>query len=174
VCNCPDTLTFRSLTKDEIRILGDADFGENPFQMEINNWIRDESDVFLKKGRGCIWGLYTSTNRLVGFMAFGPETWNIGVDRKIQVIHYFGIIKEFQGYPRDGDEKCRYSRQAMRRIMEEAKIKKEEMPFVGLLVHPENTGAQKLYKRFGFTRIDGDYIDEETGQNYHRKLAVVI
>lgn len=169
---CPDILVFKKLNKKEAFELSRANFGEADYQKELNKFLEEESEEFLDKGHGDIWGYYNQDGALVGFGAICLGHWKIegGHKKEIVLLYAIAMKLEFQGKPKIEEKSCKYSNQIMNHLISDAKLRNGENNIVGLLVHPDNGAAMSLYKRFEFQELDRGYIDPNTGQAYCRFL----
>lgn len=167
---CPDFLTCRPLTKNEAVDFSNASFGGESYQMELNDWLKNESESFLKNGKGILWGFFNQDQVLIGFAAFGLDHWHFpdGTKVLLHLIHTLAIETKFQGKPENTERRCKYSRQLMGHLIKEAERNNLITDVLGLLVHPQNFRAIRLYQEHGFVDLKADEIDRHSGQKYHR------
>jgi ribosomal protein S18 acetylase RimI-like enzyme len=104
---------------------------------------------------------------LVGFASLGTtKKWPWPEDIRPHVVaHHIvacGITIEFQGKP-PGPPDERYSTQILDDLIAESRKNTDSSisPVLTLFVHPENSGAIKLYERVGFQFYEHTYTDKK-------------
>jgi RimJ/RimL family protein N-acetyltransferase len=108
-------------------------------------------------------------NEVVGYGSLGLTRWKYpGADSPrsgLIIIPAVAIRRAFWGKP-EGAPEDRYSSQVMRHLLVEALAWPGSLPALGLLVHPDNHAAIKLYERFGFRPFHHTYTDPASQVTY--------
>ena len=168
----PVQLKFRPFSKDYLAELSNFDCGEELWEIAAQKWIVEEHEATIKRGTR-IWLYFDNSDQLVGFGSLGTTQLRypdlVESKRvKVAVIPYLAIHRSSQGMP-PGDSEFRYSSQMMRHIISEAESMPIEAPVLSLYAHPQNLGAIKLYRRFGFVEF-GSFHDQDDATTYHRMI----
>jgi GNAT superfamily N-acetyltransferase len=156
-------------------LLGDFSCGEEPYEQELADWIRNDSLATIHRG-GKVW-LYATTQReIVGYGSLSVTRWNYPEPSSkrisLALIPAVAIQKQFWGKP-DGPREERYSTQILEHLIVEAATLPIDIPFLGLFVHPDNHRAVKAYERHGFQPFTQIYTDKVTGIVYRSLLRPV-
>lgn len=146
--------------------------GDEEWERRVSEFIKGNEGepkaiTLIKKGKTEAW-LYKLQGgaELVGFGALTKRTIKIGdVWHKSTLLTAFGIQKQHQGKP-DGPREQRYSTLMMSDLLSKAIA--YNRPIWELLVHKNNSAAQKLYERVGFVRI------EEVRDEYDRMFMRIL
>ena len=145
--------------------LQDFDCGEEDYQREISEWIRNSTadcvlDDLKARPDLQIW-VYFLKKTVVGFGSLVLAEWELRRDGEkkskvpVILIPNVGLSREFHGQPRDAKDKFdRYSSRILDDLTAKAKARKPKRRWLGLFVHPANKGAIRLYERHAFTRVD--------------------
>ncbi len=154
------------LTRESADLVGLFDCGEEPYAIEVSDWIKGTGgDVWLAiRGGAEVWLYLSESEELIGFGALYPQRIHLeGSDRplgELLTIAYFGIAKAFRKKP-DGPYQNYYSRQILHDLIQQAKKHPSNPNRLALYVNPNNVGAIRLYSdpEFQFVKVgtfDGD------------------
>ncbi|MBI1913360.1 MAG: GNAT family N-acetyltransferase [Planctomycetes bacterium] len=172
----PDLLDVSAFTPDLLLEVQDFDYGEEPYQKELAEWMRNEAVPALKRGSK-VWLYINQATEIVGYSSLGVTRWRYPgpTSRKTElvIVPAVALRKAFWGKP-DGPADERYSSQIMRHLLDEARDWSGELPALGLFVHPDNLAATKLYERFGFRPFFHTYTDPGTKVTYRSYVRPLV
>jgi GNAT superfamily N-acetyltransferase len=164
----PDLLRFVRFTPDLLGEVRDFDYGDEPYQRELADWMRNDAVQALERGTK-IWLYVNQAVEIVGYGSLGVTRWKYPepTSRRTElvIVPAVALRKAFWGKP-DGPPEDRYSSQIMRHLLDEAGDWPGQLPAVALFVHPDNLAAIKLYERFGFRAFSHTYTDPATQGTY--------
>jgi ribosomal protein S18 acetylase RimI-like enzyme len=165
----PDFLRFVPFTADLLDEIRDFDYGDEPYQRELTDWIRNDALAAMAAGTK-IWLYVNQAGDIVGYGSLGISRWKYPdpSSKRIElvIVPAVALRTEFWGKPAGADKDDRYSSQIMRHLLVEAHYWPGSLPAVGLFVHPENLAAIRLYERFGFRSFHHSYTDKATGVTF--------
>jgi len=172
----PDQLRFVVFTPDLLDEVRDFEYGDEPYQKELADWMRNDAVAALQRGTK-VWLYVNQAGDIVGYGSLGITRWKNPdpSSRKVEVVIVPAVAlrKEFWGKPQGPSEE-RYSSQIMVHLLDEARDWPGEPPAVGLFVHPNNQAAIKLYERFGFRAFSHTYTDNATGVVYRSFIRPIV
>jgi GNAT superfamily N-acetyltransferase len=164
----PDQLRFVVFTPDLLDAVRDFDYGEEPFQKELADWMRADAVPALERGTK-VWLYVNQVGEVVGYGSLGVTRWKYpdAASRKTElvIVPAVALRPVFWGKP-EGPREERYSWQIMGHLLDGALAWPGKLPAVGLFVHPDNKAAIKLYQHFGFLPFSHFYTDPGTGVTY--------
>jgi GNAT superfamily N-acetyltransferase len=168
----PDPLIAVSFSAELLDLVRDFSCGEESYERELADWIRQEAVSALDRG-GKVWLYATARKELVGFGCVALTRWHYPEPSSkrvsLAVIPAVAIQTPYRGKP-DGPREERYSSQVLKHLIAEAAQLPADVPLLALFVHPDNQGAIKLYSRFGFSFFPHDYTDKATGVTYRAMI----
>jgi RimJ/RimL family protein N-acetyltransferase len=146
-------------TRNHAHLVADFDCGTaETYQTEVADWIRNvNEDVWeaIGKSRLQVWLYLTEDDDVIGFASLALQV--ITLDESSQqfgealMLPYYALRTKYHKKP-DGPWQQYYSRQILRDLLAEARKHPSQNTRLGLYVHPNNTGAIRLYEQFGFSR----------------------
>lgn len=173
----PDLLRFVVFTPDMLDEVRDFDYGGEPYQRDLGEWMRTEAVPAMERGTK-VWLYVNQAGEIVGYGSLGVTRWKYPdpSSRRIElvIVPAVALRQIFWGKPDGADKDDRYSSQIMRHLLEEAKNWPGRLPAVGLFVHPDNQAAIKLYERFGFRAFHHTNTDPGTGVTYISRVRPLI
>jgi hypothetical protein len=159
-------------TPDLLDLVQEFACGEEAWERDLADWIRDESVPTLNRG-GQVWLFTTSQKELVGYGSLAVTRWHYpdpaSKRTTLALIPAVAIQKPFWGKP-EGPREERYSSQILDHLINEASRLPLAAPMLGLFVHPENQRAIRAYERAGFRAFTQTYTDQETGVIYQSMI----
>lgn len=166
----PDLLvSFAYSPADTLDFMRDFDYGDEPYQRELANWIVEEATEAIARGTK-VWLYRNSADVIVGYGSLGQTNWRYPEASSkrvaVPVIPAVALRRQFWGQPATGNRDERYSSQIVADLLRRALAWPGDLPAVGLYVHPENVGAILLYERFEFRRFHTAYKDPINGMMY--------
>jgi len=140
------------------------DCGNTSWATTINQWIRSEEALKrVRKKSTKIWLYHNQASELIGYGSLGVTKWSIFSDepkKPVLILPNLGVQKghQRQGF---GREICMHLIEESQKLYFEGKSQgKTLLPFLGLVVHPDNTDAIGLYKSAGFNTYD-HYVEDD-------------
>jgi hypothetical protein len=159
------TIPFTPDMLDQVR---DFDYGSEPYQKELADWMRNDALQAMARGTK-VWLYVNQTPEIVGYSSLGVTRWPFpdpaSPKTALVIIPAVALRQRFWGKP-EGPPEDRYSAQIMRHLLDEARAWPGRLPAMGLYVHPDNHAAIKLYERFQFVRFSQTYTDRATNVTY--------
>ncbi len=147
----------------------DFDYGDEPYQKELADWMNSDVQAALAAGTK-VWLYVNQAGEVVGYGSLGVTRWKYPepASRRVEVaiIPAVAIRRQFWGKPDGAEKDDRYSTQIMNHLLDEAAAWPGQLPAVGLFVRADNKAAIKLYERFGFKPFHHVYTDPATGRAY--------
>ncbi len=142
--------------------------GDDPWEREVADWIKDPDQVLTEMKRGCkVWIYYTDEYPVIGFGSISKSLWPWPTETsdkvRMGIIPYVAIQKQFWGKP-EGPKDEYYSSQILGDLLSEARTRGYN--YVRLFVHTDNQRAIGFYRRYGFRATDRTSIDQDTGATY--------
>ena len=172
----PDFLTFVVFTPDLLDEVRDFDYGDEPYQQDLAEWMRNEALPLMEIGTK-VWLYVNRAGETVGYGSLGVTRWQYpdATSRRTElvIVPAVALRKEFWGKP-EGAQDERYSSQIMRHLIDEARDWPGALPALGLFVHPDNQAAIKLYERFGFRAFSRTFTDTTTGVIYRSFVRHIV
>jgi RimJ/RimL family protein N-acetyltransferase len=154
--------------KDHLDLFRDFDCGQEPYERELAEWIRQESTIALSQGTK-VWIYATSDKAIIGYGSLGVTRWNYPSPSAkriaLAIIPSLAIHRQYWGKP-EGPREKRYSSQILDHLITEASFLPLKVPMLGLFVHPENLRAIKAYERANFRQFSQTSVDKVTGVTY--------
>lgn len=151
------------------------DCGEESYERELADWIRQESIPVLQRG-GKVWLYVTPDKSLVGYGSLAVTRWNYPApsDKRVSLalIPAVAIQKPYWGKP-EGPREERYSSQILDHLIAQAAHLPISVPALGVFVHPQNQRAVKLYERAGFQPFSHTYTDKATPIMYRSMIRAL-
>jgi ribosomal protein S18 acetylase RimI-like enzyme len=151
------------LTPENAHLVRDFDCGNEPYAIEVSNWIKSalsaggEVWTAIKAG-ALVWLYLTDQGELIGFGAIYPQEIILDAPQQpfggLLTIAYYGLRKEFRKQP-EGPWQDYYSRQIFRDLIQEARRHPALGKKLALYVNTTNAGAIRLYSdpEFGFKKV---------------------
>src|SRR5947209_8281695 len=97
-----DLLRFVVFTPDLLDLVRDFDYGNEPYQKELADWVRNEAATALERGTK-VWLYVNQADEIVGYGSLGVTRWKYPdpSSRKAElvVIPAVAIRREFWGKP---------------------------------------------------------------------------
>jgi GNAT superfamily N-acetyltransferase len=172
----PDILRFVVFTPDMLDAVRGFDYGDEPYQKELGDWMLGDAIPALARGTR-IWLYLNQAGDFVGYGSLGATRWKYpdpaSPKTELVIVPAVALRKQFWGKP-DGPPEERYSSQIMRHLLTEASAWPGQPPAVGLFVHPDNQAAARLYERFGFHPFFHTYTDPATGVVYRGFIRALV
>ena len=132
--------------------------GEEPWQVEVAQWITGESeDNALKRmAEGTEVWLYRNENHdVVGYGSLGKTAWSWpppkGPKEVVSIVPYLGVQERFQSEPKGLPRNARYGYRILLDLI--AKATGHGTRVLGLFVDESNTRAIAFYERAGFMNL---------------------
>jgi hypothetical protein len=120
-------------TADMLANLGGFDYGAEPYQQELAQWILVDAVVALGKGTK-VWLYGNQGGEIVGYGSLGTTRWKYpdpnSARRDLVIVPAVAVRKQFWGKP-DGPREERYSSQIMRHLILEADAWPGQPPALG-------------------------------------------
>jgi ribosomal protein S18 acetylase RimI-like enzyme len=148
----------------------DFDCGTERWASPLNDFIRNEASKYMKRLGTKIWLYDNDLGERVGYGSIGVTKWTIlpgETDRQTLVLLPNIAVRIEQ-------QRKGYAKQICNHLIAEAQAEYDArkargesiIPFLGLLVHPENLGAKKLYSGVGFSDHHYTYYDSSENVRY--------
>jgi ribosomal protein S18 acetylase RimI-like enzyme len=141
------------------------DCGNSAWATTINHWIKSEDALQrVRKKNTKIWLYHNQSSELIGYGSLGITKWpifSIESRKPVLILPNLGVQRgnQRQGY---GKQICTHLIEESQKLYLEGRSQgKTLLPFLGLLVHPDNTDAIGLYKSVGFSTYD-HYFEEDS------------
>jgi GNAT superfamily N-acetyltransferase len=172
----PDLLRFVPFTPDMLAVVSGFDYGEEPYQQELAQWMLHDAVPALARGTR-VWLYLNQAADCVGYSSLGVTRWKYpdaaSPRADLVIIPAVALRRPFWRKP-DGPPEERYSSQIMRHLLKEADDWPDQLPALGLFVHPDNHAAVKLYERFGFQPYSHTSKDRDTGVIYRSFIRPIV
>jgi len=153
---------------DEVR---DFDCGCEEWCAAINEWIKGGDAIrSMKKRNTKVWLYYDLEHGFVGYGSLGTSNWKAlfpaDPKKRILLLPSLGVQENYQGKGY-GKLICGHLIQEAQDYFQQEKARGVSIaPFLGLLVHPRNLNAKRLYKSVGFSGFEYFYVDPDDGIRY--------
>jgi len=149
----------------------DFDCGEEEWCASVSEWIKNGDAIkFMRKRKTKTFLYYNSENKVVGYGSIGTSSWKAlfpeDPTKRILLLPFLGVQKSHQ--------KKGYGKSICNHLIEEARayFLREQArgvsiaPFLGLLVHPQNLDAKRLYRSLGFSEYEYFHVGKDDGIRY--------
>ena len=162
---------YSAALESEVR---DFHCGDEKWAVGLNDFIRKDALKTMKKWGTKVWLYDDSEGRPAGYGSIGTTKWPMPPDGDRQMLLLIPNLAVRIEQQRKG-----YARQICQHLISEAQAEYEAkksggeaiLPFLALLVHPENVGAKALYRGVGFSERDYRYFDRDD-QVYYEGMGM--
>ncbi len=164
----PRLLKKSPFTMDDLPIVQGFDCGDDPWQVEISEWIQDrgEDPVSYALHHGCeVWLYWTDEDGLVGYGSLAERSWKWPTP--INTIPMLGIQKKFWGQPK-GEGEQKFSLQLLADLAATARTHTSRKPLLGLHVNRNNAQAIRFYQSVGFEFLD----KKDSQEKVNRRMII--
>ncbi len=160
-------LSLQSFCADLLVDVHDFSCGDEPWQVEVAQWIKGESadNALTRIAQGTeVWLYRNAGGDVVGYGSLGKTEWSWpppkGPKQIVSVIPYFGVQTQFQGEPKKSPRSGRFAYQILMDFV--GKAAAHETSVLGLFVDEDNKRAIKFYELAGFMSLTS------AGKKYRR------
>jgi hypothetical protein len=150
-----DILLAVPFTSDMLAAISDFDYGDEPYQQELAQWMLNDSIHALMRETK-VWLYLNQVGEFVGYGSLGVTRWHYpdpsSAKTTLVIVPAVALRKQFWGKP-DGPQEDRYSSQMMRHLLNEADGWPGQPPAVGRSSIPTTTPRPSCTSGLAFNRF---------------------